>query len=426
MRYGTAVAGVALAALVAAACAPPDQNESGGGGDDTVTVGFLRPATGPNAAPGRDMERGWKLFWEQNGSKVAGKQVKTVMEDDAGNPSIGLNKARELMTNSEADMIVGPMLANVGLAVSDAVNRRKVPMVMPVVSADDLTQRKPLPYVVRLAGWTSSQTTHVLGEYAAVDRKYKDAVTICNDYAFGHESCGGFTNTFTDKGGKIRKKLWNPLGTQDFSTYMAQIKQVRPDVVFTEQVGADSVRFVKAWNDFGMESTGIKLLTNETVVDQAALRSLGSSADGVVSVGHFADGSDAPDTKKFVDAYHERYDEYPSYYSAATYTAAGGIVSALEELKGDPSDAKKFVETLKGVQLEKTPFGPERLDSRGNPVLNVYIREVRKGPNGSMNVPIKTYEEVNQFWTYDPEEFLKHPVYSKSYQGEGAWPEPRK
>ncbi|MQA06433.1 MAG: ABC transporter substrate-binding protein [Streptosporangiales bacterium] len=419
-----ALAATAAVALVAVACAPPDPGGNTGGDDDTVTIGFLRPATGPNAAPGRDMERGWKLYWKEHGEKVAGKQVKTVMEDTAGNPSIGLNKARELMTNSEADIIVGPMLANVGLAVADAVNREKVPMVVPIVSADDLTQRKPLPYVVRMAGWSSSQTTHPLGEYAAVDRKYKTAVTMCSDYAFGHESCGGFTNTFTDEGGKIRKKLWNPLGTQEFGTYMAQIKQAKPDVVFTEQVGVDSVRFVKAWNEFGMNKTGIELLTNETVVDQAALRSIGEGALGITSVGHFADGRETPDTKKFVDAYNGEYDEFPSYYAAGMYTAARGVTKALEDLDGDTSDRKKVVDTLKDVQLDETPFGPEYLDEQGNPVFNVYIREVQKRRGEVMNVPVKTYKEVGQFWKYPEEEFLDHPVYSKEYQGEGRWPQP--
>lgn len=425
MRRRILAAGAAIA-LLTAACAPPDQSGTGGGESDTITIGLLRPATGPAAAPGRDMQRGWELFWKEHGEKVAGKKVETVVEDTAGNPSIGLNKARAMMMKEGVDIIVGPLLANVGLAVADSVNRRKVPMVVPIVSADDLTQRKPLSHVVRLAGWTSSQTTHPLGEYAAKEKGHKTAVTICSDYAFGYESCGGFTNTFTDEGGKISRKLWNPVGTEDFSTYMAQIKQAKPDVVFSEQVGADSVNFVKAWNEFGMDSTGIKLLTNETTVDQAALRSMGDRANGIVSSGHFADGRTTPDTKKFVDAYDEEYGEFPSYYSAGMYTAARGITQALEGLDGDTGDSEKVVAALKDVQLDETPFGPQQLDSRGNPVSNVYIREVRTTERGVMNVPVKKYEDVSQFWKYEPKEFLRHPVYSKGYQGDGAWPMPRK
>jgi branched-chain amino acid transport system substrate-binding protein len=274
-----------------------------------------------------------------------------------------------------------------------------------------------------VAGWTSSQTNHPLGEYAA-GQGDKTAVTICTDYAFGYESCGGFTNTFTDKGGKILRQLWNPIGTQDFSTYMAQIKQANPDVVFAEQVGADSVRFVKAWSEFGLKDR-IKLLGNETLVDQSVLRNMGDVALGIVSAGHFADGRAEQETRKFVEDFRARYSKLPSYYAADMYTAARAIAEAIKSTGGNLSDRKAFVQALKNVKLESTPMGPERVDQYGNPVFNVYIRKVEKGPNGLWNVPVKTYEQVSQFWHYQPDDFLSHPVYSKSYQGNGVWPQPR-
>lgn len=30
---------------------------------------------------------------------------------------------------------------------------------------------------------------------------------------------------------------------------------------------------------------------------------------------------------------------------------------------------------------------------------------------------VETYPQVSQFWTYDPEEFMKEPPYSRDYQG---------
>ncbi|MQA95278.1 MAG: ABC transporter substrate-binding protein [Streptosporangiales bacterium] len=416
----------AAAALLVTGCAAPDPEgraKAAKAQSDVITVGMLRPSTGSSAASGLDMERGWRLFWELNGDRVAGKRIRTVFEDDASNPSVGLNKARRLITSDQVDLMTGPLLANVGLAVADLVDRREVPMVLPVVSADDLTQRKRLKHVVRLAGWTSSQTTHVLGDYA-YDQGHRTAVTICNDYAFGYESCGGFTNTFTDRGGKVIGKLWNPLPTPDFSTYMAQIRQADPEVVFAEEVGVDSVRFVKAWKEFGMDSTGIKLLANETVVDQAFLRSSKEAALGIVSAGHFAEGRPARATRSFVDAYHRRYGLYPSYYAAATYTAAQGVREAVAAVNGEVTDTARFLAALRAVKLADSAFGPEHLDPYGAPVFNTYIREVRPGPYGPWNVPIKTYPRVSQFWKYDPAEFLRHPVYGKNYQGDGPWPRP--
>jgi len=416
----TMLLGVALAAT---ACGSPQSGSSSSSSQSgTITIGLLRPVTGTVAASGKDMDDGWNLYWSQHGSTVAGKKVVTIAQDDTGNPSVGLNKAQQLVANDHVDMIVGPLLANVGLAVADAMNRAKIPTVMPIVAADDLTQRKRYPFVLRVAGWTSSQTTQPLGAYA-VKQGYKKAVTICTDYAFGYESCGGFVNTFTDGGGTVVKQLWNPLGTQDFSSYLTQIKQIHPDVVFDEQVGADSVRFVQAWSDFGLKST-VPLLANETTLDASVLRNMNDTALGLTSAGHFAEGRPSSDTQTFVSDFLAKYGKLPSYYAAATYTAARAIAAAIEKVNGNLTDKATFVTALRGVSLPDTPFGPETVDQYGNPIFNVYIRKVEKGPHGLWNVPVMTEPKITQFWTYDSAEFLKHPVYSKAYQGNGVWPNP--
>ncbi len=405
----------------------PSGSESsggGGGGGGTVTIGVIRPSTGPLAANGKDMEDGWNLYWDQNGTDVDGTQVKSVFQDTAGKPDIAVNKANQLVTNDKVDMVVGPLSAAAGLAVADALNKQKVVTIMPIVSADNLTQRLDYPYFVRLAGWTSSQTTHPFGEWA-YEQGYKKVLTIGYDFAFGYEGVAGFVNTFTDKGGTISKQLWPPLGTQDYSTYVASIQEDNPDAVMVFLSGADQLRFFKAYKDFGLLGK-IPLLGGETTTDQSVLQSMGEDAVGLITSGHFAEGRDDPATKDFVDAYFAKFNKYPSYYSANMYTAARGVAEAIKALKGDMSDKEAVVKALRSVDLATTPMGPEKVDDHGNPIFNVYIREVKDGPHGVWNVPTgKTYENVSQFWTYDPTEFLAHPAYSKTYQGNGVWPDPQ-
>ena len=45
----------------------------------------------------------------------------------------------------------------------------------------------------------------------------------------------------------------------------------------------------------------------------------------------------------------------------------------------------------------------------------MYIRKVTRVEGRLVNSIIKTYPNVSQFWTYDPKEFLKNPVYSRDY-----------
>jgi branched-chain amino acid transport system substrate-binding protein len=436
---------VLVLTLLAAACSAPGGEEEAAGGvaatgapeeagsgapDDTasasgdaISIGFLAATTGTAAASGEDMVRGWDLYWKLNGDTVAGRQVVTIHEDTAGDPQVGLNKARRLVENEQVSLVVGPLFANVGYAVAEYLGEQGVPNFQQVSSADDLTQRGPIEGVLRVGGWTSSQTAHPAGQWA-YDQGYRRAVTICSDYAFGQEYCGGFVNTFTDAGGEIVEQLWNPLGTQDFGTYMAQIEEADADVVFSLQVGGDSVRFVEAWNSFGLKDSGPPLIGGETLLDQSLLRNMGNEAEGLISVGKFAEGREEGATQEFVEAFDEEYGDLPSYYASVSYSAAQWTVQALEEVDGDIDDTEAFLEAVRNIELE-TPGGPMNLDEYDNPDQNVYIREVQAREDGRLwNVPTQTFENVSQFWEYDPEEFLDHPVYSRDYQGDGVWPEP--
>jgi branched-chain amino acid transport system substrate-binding protein len=43
---------------------------------------------------------------------------------------------------------------------------------------------------------------------------------------------------------------------------------------------------------------------------------------------------------------------------------------------------------------------------------------VRRRADGKWwNVTIETYNDVSQFWKYNPEEYLKQPNYSRQFQG---------
>jgi branched-chain amino acid transport system substrate-binding protein len=412
--------GATAAAEEETAEAAEDTTPSG----DAIKIGYLAATTGVAAASGEDMVRGWDLYWEVNGDTVAGRQVQTLHEDTAGDPQVGLNKAQRLVENEQVSLLVGPLFANVGYAVAEYAGEQGVPNFLHVASSDDLTQRGRIDGVLRVAGWTSSQTAHPAGQWA-YDQGYRRAVTICTDYAFGQENCGGFVNTFTDAGGEIVEQLWDPIGTQDFGTYMAQIEAADADVVFSLQVGGDSVRFVEAWNSFGLKDSGPALIGGETLLDQSLLRNMGPEAEGLISVGKYAEGREEGPTQQFVEAFDEAYGDLPSYYASVSYSVAQWTAQALEEVDGDIEDTEAFLDAVRGIELD-TPGGPMRLDEYDNPIQNVYMREVQMRDDGRLwNVPIETFEDVSQFWTYDPEEFLEHPVYSRDYQGDGVWPEPQ-
>ena len=377
-----------------------------------IKVGFLTQMTGGGAAVGKDMSNGFMMSLEEISNQIAGRKVEVIIEDTQGDPAQALTRLRKLVESDKVHAVAGIFLANEGYALAPKVDEYRIPTVWAVVSADDLTQRKPTKYAVR-TGWTSSQPNHPFGEYAAKTLGYKRVVTIAMDYAFGWEQVGGFQKTFEESGGQIVQKLWPPLGTTDFGPFLAQIKR-DADAVFAVMVAASSLRFPKQYQDAGLK-TRLPLIGGGTTFDEFVLPALGDEAIGAITPLIYSAAIDTPVNKRFVKEFRTKYGKVPGYYAEASYTAARWIAEAAKAVGGNVEDKEKFLAALKKVEIFDAPRGPIKLDTYGNPIQNIYVRKVEKRDGELWNTVIQTFTGVSQFWKYKPEEFLKQPVYDRNY-----------
>ncbi|MDB5641632.1 MAG: hypothetical protein JWN07_949 [Hyphomicrobiales bacterium] len=382
-----------------------------------IKIGLLAPLTGVVASGGREIVEGFEMYWEQVGKKAGGRAVEIVVEDDASNPDTSLQKARRLVEQGNVDFLFGNLLANTGLAVANYVKGTGTPYFIPVIAADDLTQRTRIPNVIRVAGYTASQTARPLADWA-YKQGYRKVATISQDYTFGHEQCGGFSQTFTELGGKIVQQFWHPLNTADFSPYLGQLANLGVDAVFAMETGADATRFIQQYASFGLKGR-IPLMGAMNATDQSVIRTMGPEVDGIFSCAHFAEGSKEPTTVQFVADYEKRYQKLPSIYGFSHYSGAMWVAEALRKINGNVEDRALFLKTVLSTELKDSPLGKTvTLDHYGNPVYDVMIRKVEKRADGKYwNVPIQTYPQVSQFWKYEPETYMKQPPYSRDFQG---------
>ncbi|HEX5814785.1 MAG TPA: ABC transporter substrate-binding protein [Methylomirabilota bacterium] len=401
---------LALAVLVAVAvalAAGPSMAQKG-----PIKIGMLVPQSGPLAANGKDMINGFEMFFEENGYRLAGREIKFIVEDDEGKPATGLTKIRGLVEGQGVHLVTGPLSAGVGYAVAPYIHARKVPAIFPIVAGDDLTQRKRSPYIVRV-GWAGSQPSHPFGKWVYDNLKYKRVAVIAYDFAFGWEVVAGFQRTFEEAGGQVVQKLWPPLGTADFAPYISQLKR-DVDAIYAQFSGADALRFGKQFAEAGLKER-LPLIGGGTFVDEHVLRVQGDEVLGVITALHYSAALQTPANKKFAAAYEAKYKQIPSYYSEGTYVAGVALKAALEATGGDIENVDKFLAALRRVDLSESPRGPMRFDDYGNPIMNIYVRKVERVSGRLQNTVIHTFPMVSQFWTYKPEEFLKNPVYSRDY-----------
>ena len=212
----------------------------------------MAPLTGVVASGGKEMVEGVQFYLDQVKSEIAGRKVELVIEDDASNPDTALQKARRLVEQGNCHMLIGDLLANTGLAVANYVKGTGTPYFIPIIAADDLTQRQRIKNVIRVAGYSASAFTHPFGDWA-LKQGYRKIATISQDYTFGHEQCGGLAQVFTEGGGEIVQQFWHPLNTADFSPYLGQLADLKVDAIFAMETGADATRLIQQYASFGLK-----------------------------------------------------------------------------------------------------------------------------------------------------------------------------
>ena len=373
-----------------------------------LRIGFLTVKTGPLAAGGIQMEQGLTVYLKEHNNTLAGRPVELYTADTGGTPANTRTKTQELVERNNVSVIIGPLAAFELLAIDDYIREKEIPLIG-VAAAEDVTQRHPNPWFVRVTA-SSAQCTYPMADYAFKTLKYKRMATIGDDFAYGQEQNAGFQRVFEEEGGRIVQKIWPPINAPDYGTFIAQLA---PDLdgIFMSFAGSNGFRFFKQFKEYGGTTP---ILGGMTAVDEAVLQQMGSDAVGMLSANWYSAQLDTPMNKAFVAAMQRDYKVDPGYYAASTNIAAAVLDKALSMIGGKIEDKQALMKALRSETVE-TVRGPVKFDEYGNVIGNVYIRKVERKGGRLVNTVIKTYPDVSQFWTYPPAEFLKQPVYSRDY-----------
>ena len=379
---------------------------------EPIRIGFMGPLSGIFAQAGKDMLDGLKMGLEAAGGQVAGRKLELIEEDTEGNPATAQAKYRKLVQQDRIHVLTGILLANIGYALVQPIERDELPSLF-LTTPDDLTKRRPPKWILR-SNFAASQPMHALGDYAAKTLKYTRVAGIAMDNPFGHEQLGGFQRVFEDAGGRLVQKTWVPLNAMDFAPYLTQVPR-GVDAVVQVFVAGQAVRFAKQYAESGLKDK-VPLIGTGVFSDESALRSMGDEAIGVVGSLIWAPTLSNAANQAFMKLAEARLKRQPAYFHAVMYSTGRWVTEAARAVEGKVEDRARFLAAIRTAsETTEDPRGPIKLDEYNNPTQNVYILKVEKVGGRLQNTVIHTYPMVSQFWTYKPEEFLKTPAYDRSH-----------
>jgi len=350
---------------------------------------------------------GARLYVDEVNGEMVGRKVELTVEDYEFKAAVALTKTKKLVERDRVHVVVGVILSAAAIAMKDYLHAQQVPFIVSGAAvAEPLMMEKPSPYVFRTT-FAATQGPTQLAQFVYNKLNARTATVIAGDTVGTIELVMAFARAFEAAGGKVVQEIYAPIGTTDFGPFIGRLRR-DVDVIATLVPGADGIRFIKQYEEFGLKGKIQVVDTAPGITDLPLLPSSGPSAQGMYVSQPYVYTLDTPTNHKFVQAFRAKYGRDPGISAEATYVALAALHQALQATGGNIEDKPKFLQALRQMDLE-APRGHVRFDQYQNIITGVTINRIEKVGEQFVPVVVETIPAVDQFLGMPPEEYLKKP-----------------
>lgn len=376
--------GVVILMLMALlmSCAPTTTEEL-----PPIKIGALLDFTGACAEYGPMNELAMRYMLDQIGWEVAGRKVDLVVEDGAGEPATGLEKAKKMVEQDKVCAIIGPVMSNVAAAVASYLTPLGIPYLAIMEHSHTILESGR----VFLPGGTLHEFPYVQGLYASGELGLKKAAVIYPDYVYGQEGVEGFEHGFAVGGGQIVQRFPTDIFCLDFGPYLGAIKEDVDCIYYSAFIGNIPV-FLKQYQEYGLHQP--LFFQKGASLPIALLTEAKDSALGMVTAETYCANIDTDANRKFVADFKAKFGILPEPIHVNAYVSISAVIEALKVTGGDTSP-DKLAAAMSTVKVE-APQGTVQFTPSGMCTYSLFLEKVEKVDGEYRLVPIKEYDQVNR------------------------------
>ena len=286
---------------------------------------------------------------------IAGKQLQLVTRDDNASPGDAVRAAEELLTREKADVLMGSFLSHVGLALTDFAQQKKRFFLAAEPLTDKIVWEQGNRYTFRLRPSTYMQVAMLVPEAAKLQKK-RWAIVYPN-YEYGQSAVATFKKLLqqAQPGVEFVAEQATPLGKVDAGSVVQALQDAKPDAIFNVLFAADLAKFVREGNTRGLfQGRGVVSLLSGEPEYLDTLKS--ETPEGWIVTGYPWYAIQTPAHQAFLDAYQQRFKDYPRAGSIVGYNAILSIAEGLKKTGGS-ADTEKLIAAFRSLEVN-TPFGP--------------------------------------------------------------------
>ncbi len=312
--------------------------------DDSVTIGFLGPITGGNAAEGAAARNAFELAIKQaNESGEFPYEIKTIIIDDQSDAGVGAAGAQKIVADQDVVAVTGHWNSGVAAATIPIFKENEIPMLIWGAIREDLTNPDNYPWITRSAP-TDVQENVPLAKAVLDDLGYSKIFIISDTTSYGQGNIKAFSAEMESRGLTPLGLEEVQEGTVDFRAIIEKVKASGADCVYWGGVVTEGSLLKNQMFEEGLDALFCAISGNLT---PDFLKIGADAAEGalVVKPGIVLESTEAGN--KFIEDYNAAgYSEPMGAYTPYAYEAALILLNSLKACGDDP-DAACMVDAIK-------------------------------------------------------------------------------
>ena len=329
-----------------------------------------------------------------SGATIAGRPVSLFFGCSDATPDKAVAEARRLVESEKVNVLVGPLSGDEGIAVANyAKTQPQVTFVNGTSGAQATTLSVHAPNFFRFGG-DGAQWMAGLGSYAYKTLGWRKAAILGEDYSYPYTQAAGFLAEFCGLGGQVTKRVWAPLTTTDWSSYVAQLpRDVNGILLLTG--GTNTVSALKSYISLGQQIKG-HVLGGSSVLDPTAF-TVGSQLAGLAGGSPVPLGGTSAAWTAYVSGFSNVYSKSlaQSLFTVLYYDGMKSVIDGLKQTKGQLSNNEQALRAAL-IKLKPTfPNGQVKLDANRDSVQPAYVVQI--ADNGGLGFKVlRTVNSVNE------------------------------
>ena len=318
---------------------------------DTIKIGAVLPLSkAAFAQAGEEQRRGLLMALEEinQAGGVLGKKVELIIEDDTGEPSVGIAAAEKLLTRDKVVALIGGYSSTITFAQLNAIQRLE-PFVAWVGASSTKVEHEfgPKRWFFHYHPWDYHRQSTIRDFLLTISPRPKTIAVAYEDGIYGTTSREYVVKYLKEKGFEIVFDERFKSGSSDFTPMLTKIKKANPDVFYWVAYAGDTTLIMKQAKEIDLN---LKLFLSVAINFPQYKDSLGATGDYVGGVDVWIPGMKLQETVKWMEKFKKAYPgRTPEYWVPLAYT---NLMTVVDAIKGAGSTEKEKLIAA----MEKTDY----------------------------------------------------------------------